>query len=45
MIVVAVAFEHVTSPVVEIAPVSAGDVNGAFNAKLLSTSGLVQVVA
>ena len=42
--VVAVSFEHVVSPVVEIAPVSAGDANGAFNAKLSSTSVLVYVV-
>ena len=42
--VVAVAFEHVISPMVEIFPVNAGDANCAFNAKLSSTSGLVYVV-
>ena len=35
---VAVAFEHIISPVVEITPVSAGGANGAFNVKLASTS-------
>ena len=38
---VAVAFEHVVSPVVERAPVNAGHANGAFNAKLSSDSCLV----
>ena len=41
MIVVAVSFEHVILPVVGIAPVSAGDANGAFNAKLSSAYVLV----
>ena len=39
--VIAIAFEPVKSPVVEIFPVNAGDANGAFNAKLFSTSVLV----
>jgi hypothetical protein len=39
--VVAGAFEHIISPVVEIVPVNAGDANGAFNVKLASTSVFV----
>ena len=39
--VVAIAFEPIISPVVEIAPINAGDANAAFNVKLASTSAFV----
>ena len=39
--VVAISFEHVISPIVEIVPVKAGDANGAFHAKLVLDSVLV----
>ena len=42
--VVAVAFEHVISPVVERAPVSAGDVDGAFNFGLFAWFSGISII-